>query len=110
VLGTDGRASNPDLGMLGELRQVARHHPTQAPATIVRLATLAGAQALGRSRWNGSITAGKHANLTAVAIPDGQVRDPYEAVLGGDGPVVATFFHGRSVAPHVDLPPRMVAY
>ena len=48
ALGTDSRASNPDLSMLAEMRQAARQFPDIAPADVLRLGTLAG-----RRPWGG---------------------------------------------------------
>ena len=48
ALGTDSRASNPDLSLLAEMRHVAREFPVIVPKTVLRMGTLAGAAALGR--------------------------------------------------------------
>jgi cytosine/adenosine deaminase-related metal-dependent hydrolase len=66
VLGTDSRASNPDLSILGEMRHLTHAHSNIPPETILRMATLATAEALGCERDYGSITPGKLANLIAV--------------------------------------------
>lgn len=95
ALGTDSRASNPDLSLLDEMRFVAQHYPDVSPANVVRLATFAGARALGRDHNTGTITAGKLANLTAIALPDRAANDPYEALLAGNGSVVETWYQGR---------------
>ena len=47
ALGTDSRASNPDLSLLAEMRFVAAAHPAIDPQQILRLGTLACAEALG---------------------------------------------------------------
>ena len=69
-LGTDSLASNPDLSILGEMREVAQRHPQVAPETILHMATQAGAQALGLSDV-GAIRPGAHADLVAVPLPQG---------------------------------------
>ncbi len=46
AIGTDSRASNPDLDLLGEVRAIAEAQPTLDPRTILKLATLNGVQAL----------------------------------------------------------------
>lgn len=79
ALGTDSRASNPDLSMLAELRFAARRHPEISPETWLRMATLDGAEALGLSASLGSLAVGKRADLAAVRC-DG--HDPFAAVLG----------------------------
>jgi cytosine/adenosine deaminase-related metal-dependent hydrolase len=87
ALGTDSRASTPDLDLLAEMRHVARLHPQIHPQEILRLGTLAGAQALGRADEVGSITPGKLANLVAIPIPDDAgaiASDLLAAVLADD--------------------------
>ena len=66
----------------------------------MRLATLAGARALGRDHDTGTITPGKVANLTAIALPDRAADDPYEALLAGNGSVVETWYQGRPLGDH----------
>lgn len=68
ALGTDSRASNPDLNMLGEIRHVAGAHSSVRAEEILKLATLSAAQALGCEHECGSITPGKLANLVALPL------------------------------------------
>src|SRR5207248_5598397 len=55
AVGTDSRASNPDLRLLEELRHIARHHPGVSPEAMLRMGTIAGAEALGIAADYGSI-------------------------------------------------------
>src|SRR5262249_9795499 len=55
ALGTDSLASNPDLSVLEEARFVHRLHPAIAPETVLRIATLHGAEALGWAHEVGSL-------------------------------------------------------
>ncbi|MEX2172988.1 MAG: amidohydrolase family protein [Pirellulaceae bacterium] len=80
AVGTDSRASNPDLRLLEELRQIARQHPEISPEAVLRMGTLAGAEALGLDDRYGSIGVGKSARLAVVPI-DAAASDAYEAVL-----------------------------
>ena len=50
ALGTDSRASNPDLDLLAEMRHIAKTHAAIDPHEILRLGTLAGATALGATK------------------------------------------------------------
>lgn len=90
AIGTDSRASNPDLSIWREMRHLVRTHPSIAPATILQLGTLSGASALGQAESCGSITPGKWANFTAYSLPAGGSRDPDESLAellhSADGP------------------------
>ena len=79
ALGTDSRASNPDLNLLNELRAVAANHSIR-PDQFLALATSSGARALGLHRQIGTLAAGKSADLTAIRVPSG-AADPYELLL-----------------------------
>lgn len=94
ALGTDSRASNPDLDMLEEMRFVARQHPGVPPWLALELGTLRGARALGCQDDCGSLQPGKYAHLTIVTLPDHEARDPHALVLDSDKPVVATISRG----------------
>ena len=94
ALGTDSRATSPDLSLLAEMRRAAARHPAVAPAVIVRMATFGGARALGLAD-RGRLVAGARADLTAVALPPDDAADPHELLLGGAGPVVGRCRAGR---------------
>jgi aminodeoxyfutalosine deaminase len=82
ALGTDSRASNPDLNLLNEARCVVESHGV-APADALRMATLNGAEALGLGDEVGSLAVSKRADLVAVPV-DATYGDPFEAVLAGN--------------------------
>jgi 5-methylthioadenosine/S-adenosylhomocysteine deaminase len=72
-LGTDGSASNNDLDLFqtmdltAKLHKVIGHDPTVLPAeSVVRMATIDGARALGLDREIGSIEPGKQADLIII--------------------------------------------
>jgi aminodeoxyfutalosine deaminase len=96
-LGTDSRASSPDLDLLAEIRLVARHYPSLSPQIILQLGTLEGAKALGRDGEIGSLQAGKLANLAVVPLPERESDDPHELLFDSDMPVGATWFRGKRV-------------
>jgi cytosine/adenosine deaminase-related metal-dependent hydrolase len=59
ALGTDSRASNPDLNVWREFRFVLAHHSDVNPEEILRMVTCHGADALlGNHRFFGSISPG----------------------------------------------------
>jgi aminodeoxyfutalosine deaminase len=88
AIGTDSRASNPDLDLWEELRYLHRHFgDAVASADILRMGTLAGAAALGIEQDHGSLAPGKAAWLTIVPLPDGDARDPHELLFDSAGAV-----------------------
>ncbi len=98
ALGTDSRASNPDLSVLEEMRFVALDQATVPPHSILRMGTLAGAKALGVADVAGSLRPGKRADLACVELPDrAYAADPHELLLNATGKVGVTFVRGRQV-------------
>ena len=74
-LGTDGCASNNNLDLFGEMDMAAKLHkaqkldPTVMDAqTIIRMATIDGARALGFEEITGSLEVGKRADLIVIDI------------------------------------------
>ena len=98
ALGTDSRASSPDLSMLEEMRYVARKHPGVPGATVLQLGTIRGARALGRQHEVGSLEPGKTADLAVVGLDERSTGDPYKRLFEADQPVVATWLAGTPVA------------
>jgi len=106
-LGTDGAASNNDLDMFGAMltaplqQKNVRVDPTATPApTILTMATIGGARALGMENTIGSLETGKRAD---VVIVDGDAPnlvprfDPYSHLVyaaRGDN-VRATIVDGK---------------
>lgn len=84
ALGTDSRASNPDLSLWEEMRFVARHFPNIAPATALHMGTLAGGEALGLADECGALAVGRRADLAIIQLPAGNADDPHE-LLCDDG-------------------------
>jgi 5-methylthioadenosine/S-adenosylhomocysteine deaminase len=87
ALGTDGAASNNRLDMFGEMRlaallakAVAADAQAMPAHQALRAATLGGAQALGLGERIGTISEGKAADLTAVALRGPELAPCYDAV------------------------------
>jgi aminodeoxyfutalosine deaminase len=97
AVGTDSRASNPDLSLLAELRHITRLHPTLSPEEVLNLGTLAGAKALGLADRLGSIVPGKEASL-AVANLDNPA-DPWSLLKSESRPVIQSLA-SRLAAPN----------
>ncbi len=95
ALGTDSRASSPDLSVLAEMRLVARRHPSVPRSTILRMGTHLGAVALGRAHQIGGLRPGMHADLAIVRLPDRDAAEPHDLLFDSEEPVVATWVRGR---------------
>jgi cytosine/adenosine deaminase-related metal-dependent hydrolase len=96
-LGTDSLASTATLSMLDEMRFLHRRDRTLPGATILEMATLAGARALERSETTGSLAPGKFADIAVVRLPDREATDPHELLLDSTGPVIRTMIAGKFV-------------
>jgi cytosine/adenosine deaminase-related metal-dependent hydrolase len=94
ALGTDSLASNPDLDILAEARFIHARHPDVRGATLLRMATLSGAEALGRSDC-GSLSLCKSADLVVLPLPDHDADDPHCLVFESSATVSAVMFRGR---------------
>jgi aminodeoxyfutalosine deaminase len=95
ALGTDSLASNPDLDILAEARFLRRHYPEVAPAAILRMLTLNGAEALGFDAVMGSVAPGKSADLVVLPLPNEERADPHDLVLDAALPVERVMFRGE---------------
>ena len=86
-LGTDGAASNNDLDMWEEMRiatllqKITRQDATALPAqSVLRMATIDGAAAIGLDEQIGSIQVGKRADLIQVDISGPHMQPLYDVV------------------------------
>jgi cytosine/adenosine deaminase-related metal-dependent hydrolase len=96
AIGTDSRASNPDLDLRGECRAVVAAGLV-SPAEVLWMATHAGSFALGFERRCGRLAPGFAADI-AVLVPGPPVSDPFDAALAADTRVIATLRGGRLIA------------
>lgn len=99
-LGTDSLASiegrgkkKPELNMFSEMRAFARKNHGTPAGTILRLATLNGAQAVGLAGRVGEISPGAWADLIAIPCRE-KLADVPEAVLHHRGEVSANMIGG----------------
>ena len=86
-LGTDGAASNNNLDMWQEIHLAALLHkgfnrqPTLMPAeTVIRMATLGGAKAIGLGDVTGSLEVGKRADIIQISVNDPALTPLYSVV------------------------------
>ncbi len=97
ALGTDGLASNPDLDLLAEARFLHRLYPDFPGERLLRMATLAGAEALGWAGEAGSLELGKSADLIVIPLSSQEEDEPHRLVFASDRPVSRVLFRGRWV-------------
>jgi cytosine/adenosine deaminase-related metal-dependent hydrolase len=105
-LGTDSLATvtkngkeKLSLDMFVEMRQLARTNPGLPPKTILRMATINGAKALGRAGQIGQLSKNAFADLIAIPFK-GKTRDIYETVLHHASTISASMIDGQwAIAP-----------
>jgi len=97
AIGTDSRASSPDLDLLAELKEVHRQYPQLSAETVLQLGTVEGASALGLEGTVGQLLAGSQANMVAVAVENPHSGDLPAAVLAESSQLVAVMCDGRWV-------------
>jgi cytosine/adenosine deaminase-related metal-dependent hydrolase len=93
ALGTDSRASNPDLSLWNELLFLRQESPDFDCAGLLKLGTSNGALALGLGHDTGTLDVGKSADLAIVELVSGDSTDPY-ALLFNPGSRVARAMSG----------------
>jgi cytosine/adenosine deaminase-related metal-dependent hydrolase len=95
AVGTDSRASNPDLSVWNELQYLRRTNPDVDPRMLLELGTHSGARALGLDDLTGTLSPGKSADLAVIGLPDTSSNDPHELLFDGRTRVVATMCAGQ---------------
>lgn len=83
AVGTDSRASNPDLNLFDDLKQIARSQPTVQCEEILRMGTEYGALALGLDSQFGTLQVGKSDQMCVVQNVSGQ-GDPWAWLLSDE--------------------------
>lgn len=105
-LGTDSLATvakngkdSLELNLFSEMQAFSRSNPGCAPETILKMATVNGARALGLAGKIGELSSYACADLIAVPFA-GKISDACEAVLNLDGRVNGSMIAGQwAVAP-----------
>jgi cytosine/adenosine deaminase-related metal-dependent hydrolase len=96
-LGTDSLASNSDLSLFSEMREVIRKHPHITPRGVVEMATINGARALGQEDLLGVIRPGAAADL--IALPDIGSGDAFEKIVAFEGTILWMMTNGHIAQP-----------
>jgi 5-methylthioadenosine/S-adenosylhomocysteine deaminase len=108
-IGTDGCASNNDLDLFSEMDSAAKLHKIREmdttvmdAGTVLKMATIGGAKALGIDKFTGSIEVGKKADIIVVDINKPHLTpmyNPYSLLVysanGSD--VIHSLINGRLV-------------
>ena len=96
AIGTDSRASNPDLSVVAECRTLV-DGGLASPCEALAMATLHGAWALAFERRCGMLAPGRPADI-AILRPVGPYRDPFAAAIDPATQVAATLRRGRVIS------------
>ena len=91
-LGTDSLASNSDLSLFAEMRELLRKNSDLSPREVLEIATVNGAAALGQDETLGRIRAGAFADLIALPVQDG---DLFDQIVALEGPVPWMMINGQ---------------
>lgn len=94
-LGTDSAACVPTLSILDELRDARRQCPDAPAATLLNMATLNGATALGLGEHLGSLTPGKRADWLVAPFDGVREASPLEALFDPSAGIEAVFVDGK---------------
>nr|MCS5617539.1 amidohydrolase family protein [Pirellulales bacterium] len=102
AIGTDSRASNPDLSVLAECRTLI-DAGLVSPEEALRMATTNGAWAVGFEPQAGVIAVGRSADLAIIrpAAATPQRTAPFAAALDPGATIAATIRRGRLIAGEV---------
>jgi len=95
AIGTDSRASNPDLSVLAECRALVGAGVVPAEQSL-RMATGHGAWAHAHDDRAGRILPGRPADLI-VLRPQASLADPFAAAIDPGTAVVAALRRGRVI-------------
>jgi len=98
ALGTDSRASNPDLSLWNELLFLRKRFPEVAPGELLEMGTRAGAEALGLSATIGTLSLGKCADVAVIGRAGDGSDDPHEWLLHPESHPIATMREGRWIS------------
>ena len=97
-LGTDSLASNSDLSLFAEMRDLIQKKPGVPPREVLEMATVNGARAINQRDSLGVIQPGARADL--IALPDaGAASSVFERIIAFALPVPWMMGNGELAAP-----------
>ncbi len=96
ALGTDSRASNPDLDLFAEMKTVSREGLAD-PESVLQMGTINGAVAMGMGDTVGTLTAGKRADFAIARLPE-HAGEPFELLFDDRSRVMKTYVAGVPLA------------
>lgn len=88
AIGTDSRASNPNLSMFDELRWLAARVTGLTGPDVLRLGTSSGAVALGLPATTVDLTPGNPARWATIALPHHDSTNPWQLLWSPESRVV----------------------
>jgi len=86
-----------ELNLFSEMQSFAKANPDVPPETILQMATINGARALGMQKQIGELTPNAFADLIALPF-SGKISEAHEAVLQHQGEVSASIVDGNWIA------------
>jgi aminodeoxyfutalosine deaminase len=92
-LGTDSLASNSDLSLFAEMRELLRKYPSVSPQETLAMVMTNGAAALRQRGSLGCLAPGAYADL--IALPVSAAGDIYENILAFSGNVPWIMVNGE---------------
>ena len=106
ALGTDSRASNPDLDLMEEFRFLCGKETGLSPSDLLALITVNPAEALGLQQRIGNLEPGKAADFIVVDLPQRSAVDPHDLLADPNAKVRQVYIAGQLVydanPPHPD--------
>jgi cytosine/adenosine deaminase-related metal-dependent hydrolase len=96
-VGTDSLASNSDLSLFSELRELVRKNPWLSPEAALATITVNAADALGQGQALGRIRAGYLADLIALPLRPLE-KEVFESIVAFDGTVPWMMVNGAVIS------------
>jgi cytosine/adenosine deaminase-related metal-dependent hydrolase len=93
ALGTDSLASNSDISLFAEMRELLRKNPSVSPKEALEMATRNGAAALSQRDGLGCLAPGAYADM--IALPVSAAGDVYENIVAFPGSVQWIMVNGE---------------